>query len=312
MTNFDSSTLRLSDTVDLIAPSSGFSEAEYERCLTWIKELGLVPRAKPYGELVDANRVFVSNTAEVRFAHLQEALKNSESKAIWCLAGGYGSYQLLSLLDTVPAPVRQKLLIGFSDNTALLSYAMHKWNWPCVYGVTPLQVVRGQVSQAAVEGVKQVVFHGKPSGHMTVRPLNQAAGKSGGFAGKMIGGCLSLMQGLLGTPHCPDVQGKILLLEDDKGETPGRIDRIFDHMLRAGFLSAARAVVLGEFLEDNYPQQEKAFLQAVEMIKPKLDAKNIPLLRLSGVGHTTDMVTVPLGTFVTITLGENPALKFGI
>jgi muramoyltetrapeptide carboxypeptidase len=303
--------LKKGDIVDLIAPSSGFSFDEYSSCLKIVENWGLNPRVLPYEELINSSYGFVSNDAQKRFDNLQDALRNGESKATWCMAGGYGSYHLLEMLDKVPAPMVKKIFIGFSDNSSLLNYFVNKWNWSCIYGITLLQIVRKQVSDEAVKNFQTVFFDNKYE-NIKLRAINETAKKQGQIAGKIIGGCLSLVQTTLGTPHSLNVTGKIILLEDDKFETNGRIDRILNHMLRADFFKGSVVVIMGSFLEEDFAKNEEGFLKTIEPLKIELDKRNIPLLRGENIGHCKNMVTVPFGEFVTIKTGDNPVLKVGL
>jgi muramoyltetrapeptide carboxypeptidase len=303
--------LESGDIVDLIAPASGFNEDEYNSCLKFVESLGLKPRVRPFAELINSESQFVSNTAEYRFSALDDALKNSESRAVWSMAGGYGSYHLLAMLDKIPAPHKQKLFIGFSDNSVLLDYFVGKWNWPCIYGVTLLQIARGQVSQAAIESLKSMIFKGGNPQEVQIAALNNAANKNDQFTGKMLGGCLSLVQTLIGTPQKMDVQGKIILLEDDKYETPARVDRIFNHMIRANFFDGSRAVILGSFFEEDFEKHKAGFEIGLAALKTELDKKNIPLFRAENIGHSRDMISVAFGSFVNIKSSENAVLTFG-
>lgn len=303
--------LKKGDIVDLIAPSSGFSIDEYNSCLKIVENWGLVPRILAYEKLVDASYGFVSNDVQKRFENLNDALHNKDSKAIWCIAGGYGSYHLLQMLDKLPAPIIQKMFIGFSDNSSLLNYLVNKWNWNCIYGTTLLQIVKNQVNEEAVINLQRAIFDNKYE-EIKLTALNETAKKTGQIVGKIIGGCLSLVQTALGTPQSLNVTGKIVLLEDDKFETNGRIDRILNHMLRADFFKDSVGVILGSFLEEDFVKNEQFFLKAIEPLKNELDKKNIPLLRGDNIGHCKNMVTVPFGEFVNIKTGESTVLKVGL
>lgn len=303
--------LKKGDIIDLIAPSSGFSFDEYNSCLKIVENWALKPRVLPYAELINSSYGFVSNDAKKRFDNLQDALRNTESKAVWCMAGGYGSYHLLQMLDKVPAPMTKKLFIGFSDNSSSLNYFVNKWNWSCIYGTTLLQIVKNQVSEVAIKNLQDVIFDNNYE-NIELVAMNEMAKKQGQIAAKIIGGCLSLVQTTLGTPQSLNVVGKIILLEDDKFETNGRIDRILNHMLRADFFKGCVAVILGSFLEEDFAKNEELFLKAIEPLKSELDRKNIPLLRGENIGHCKNMVTVPFGEFVSIKTGGSPVLKIGL
>ncbi|MDA0781338.1 MAG: LD-carboxypeptidase [Rickettsiales bacterium] len=303
--------LKKGDIVDLIAPSSGFSEEIYNSCLKIIEDFGLKANTKPYLELIDGKNELTSNSVEYRFNHLVSALKNSESKAIWCIAGGYGSYQLLDKLGTIPAPVSKKAFIGFSDNTALMNFFVNKWNYPCIYAPPLKQIANGEVSQKALESLKKSLFEDKYD-DIKLKPLNEKAKTQGQVAGKIIGGCLSLVQTTLGTQNSINTEGKIILLEDDKYETAGRIDRIFNHLGQAGFFKESVAIILGSFFEDEFEKKEKGFNEALESLKKYTGINTIPLFKADDIGHCKDMISVPFGTFVNIKTGENPVLKIGL
>jgi len=303
--------LKQGDVVDLIAPSSGFSEDIYNSCLKIVEDLGLKARARPYFQLVDNECELVSNSIDYRFEHLQDALNNNESKAVWCIAGGYGSYQLIEKLYKIPAPTSKKLFIGFSDNTALINFFVNKWNYPCIYGPPLKQVTNGDISQKAIDNIKKAIFEDKYE-DIKLEPLNDKAKKEGQVAGKIIGGCLSLVQTTLGTSNLLNTQGKIILLEDDKYETPGRIDRVFTHLGQGDFFNGCAAVILSSFLEDDFEKEKPAFTEAVESLKRYLGVNVIPLFKAENIGHCKDMVSVPFGTFVNIRTGESPILKIGL
>lgn len=303
--------LKQGDIVDLIAPSSGFSEDIYNRCLKFIEDLGLKARVAQYTELVNNKSDLVSNTIEYRFRSLQSALNNSESKAIWCMAGGYGSYQLIKELNKIPAPKVTKPFIGFSDNTALINFFANNWNYPCIYGPPLKQIVNGDVSEKAINSIKQAVFEDKYE-NIKLKPLNDGARKEGQVAGKIIGGCLSIVQTTIGTPNRIDTKGKIILLEDDKYETAGRIDRIFTHLGQSDFFNGCAAIILGSFFEDEFETKKDQFEEALESLKRYMGMSVIPLFKADDIGHCKDMNSVPIGTFVNIKTGENPILRIGL
>ena len=303
--------LKQGDIVDLIAPSSGFSEDIYNRCLKFIEDLGLTARVSPYSELIDNKSELVSNSIEYRFKNLESALNNSESKAVWCMAGGYGSYQLLEELYLIPAPKTSKMFIGFSDNSALINFFVNKWNYPCIYGPPLKQLVDGYTSDIALDSVKKAVFEDKYD-DIKLKPLNDKAKKDGQIAGKIIGGCLSVVQTSVGTSNHLDTQGKIILLEDDKYETAGRIDRIFTHLGQSDFFYGCAGVILGSFFEDEFEDKKDQFEEALCSLNKYMGTNVIPLFKADEIGHCKNMISVPFGTFVSIKTGENPILKIGL
>ncbi len=299
--------LQKGDVVDLIAPASGFSEEEYKSCIRFVESLGLKPRVVPYKKLVNPKEAFCSNTADFRLENLADAL-SSDSKAIWCIAGGYGSYQLLEGLEKIPMPKKQKLFIGFSDITVLLNYFVENWGWACIYGTTLLQIARKKVSKKAISSIKKLIFNDESSLVIKkIEVLNKTYKKSA--EGILVGGCMSLLQSLIGTPQDINLTGKILLLEDDRFETPGRMSRIFNHMVRAGVFDKVEAVVLGSTLEQSQvvdKDEAQKLAKALEYLKKELDKRKKILIKVVDIGHSVDMISVPLGTKAKIKLGNSP------
>lgn len=293
--------------IDIIAPASAVDKSVYNSCLKFLKDSNLQPRASDYASLINKEAGFCANNAEYRFNDLYKAIMAEDSSVIWCIAGGYGSYQLLEMLDNMPKPQKQKTFIGFSDVTALLNYFVDKWSWKCLHAPMLNQIVEGKVSSQSIKQIMTIL-----SGDLTnielgnLECVNKASRESGKIEGKIIGGCLSLMQVFLGTKQDLDYKDKILLLEDDKFETPARISRIFNHMVRAGVFDKVKAVILGSFLED---KQDSDLQLAFDYLKVELDKRNTPILRAANLGHCFNMQPVTLGTDTVIELGESPKIK---
>jgi muramoyltetrapeptide carboxypeptidase len=294
--------LKKGDIVDIVAPASAKNEAEYEKALDFVRNFGLEPRARSYSELIKTG--LCANSTQYRFEHLMEALQAKDSKAVWCLCGGYGSQQLLGMLDGVTHPPEQKMFIGFSDITILLNYFADKWGWTCLHGPMPGQV--GKVHESTWQNLSDIIFGDNDNVSFPTTPLNKAAAKARQVEGKFMGGCLSLMQALVGTPQMPDLNGTVLMLEDDRFETPRRIDRILDHMQRAGSFDKVAAVVLGNFLEDaaRGSKDERELEEVLGSFAAYLDKMDIPLIQNVHLGHTQDMLTVPIGSVAKVNLGD--------
>lgn len=303
--------LKKGDTVDLVAPGSGCTKQEYEASIQLIKQMGLIPNARQYEELISKEAQFCSNTDEYRFSHLKEALTSQASQAVWCISGGYGSPRLLEMLDKMDRPEQPKLFIGFSDITVLLNHMVDKWRWPCVYGPMLVQMAGGQLSAEAIERIKALVFGRVAKVEIEVTPLNSAAKCEGDvIEGMLIGGCISLMQTLLATPQDVSFKNRLVLFEDDRFESPRRVDRIFNHYVRSGALDEAKAIILGNFLEDSEDKKDKEELNVTlnNLIK-ELDKRDIPLVQNIRLGHAEDMVPVVLGSDATLSLGKKAHLS---
>ena len=296
--------LKKGDVVEIIAPASGCSKDEYNAAIEFVKEFGLVPKFRKFEEVIKEG--LCANSAEYRFKHLMDALESKDSKAVWCLKGGYGSQQMLEMLDGIVDSPKEKIFIGFSDITILLNYFADKWGWTCLHGPMPEQV--GKIEESSWQNLADVLFGKKDAVSFSTKPLNQAATMPEQVEGKLMGGCLSLMQALIGTSHMPDLDNAVLMLEDDRFETPRRIDRILNQMQRAGVFYEIEAVVLGNFLEsENSGSKDGQELKEVlENFAGYLDERGIPLIQNVQLGHTQNMLTVPIGAVAEVKLGEKP------
>ena len=151
--------LNKGDIVDLVLPASSCTKQEYEASIDFINSLGLKARVPKYDELVNEAEIFCSNTAKYRFNHLYEAIKAKDSKAIWCIKGGYGSAKLLSFFAKADINKIRKLFIGFSDITMLLNYFIaKKTDLVCIHGPMTGQIARSEVSAGAIDKIKNIIF----------------------------------------------------------------------------------------------------------------------------------------------------------
>jgi len=296
------------DIVDIILPASGCNREEYKNALEFVSNFGFTPRARAYDDVVKTG--LCANNTQYRFEHLMEALE-SDSKAVWCLKGGYGSQQILGLLDGVKTPPKKKMFIGFSDITILLNYFAGIWGWNSLHGPMPGQV--GTLKDSSWQHLASIVFGQVSEVKFEVKPLNKVAKDKRVVEGKLLGGCASLMQALIGTKHMPDLTGSVLLLEDDRFETPRRIDRILDHMQRAGVFKGVKSVILGNFLESPTAgsKDELELTEVLDSFAGFLDKAGIPLIQNSKLGHAEDMLTVPIGAVAKVNLGDKPEVVIG-
>lgn len=293
------------DVVDIIVPASGgCTKEEYARAIEFVKEFGLTPKFRRFEDVIRPG--LCANTVDYRFAHLMEALESKESKAVWCLNGGYGSQQLLEKLDGVEAPLAQKMFVGFSDLTILLNYFADKWGWVSVHGPMPGQV--GKVTESTWQNLADVLFRNEKEIKISAVALNKVAKERRKISGKFMGGCLSLMQALIGTGQMPNLEGSVLFLEDDRFETPRRIDRILNQMHRAGTFYDVEAVLLGNLLEgpESGSKEEIELKEVVENLAGRLDEMGVPLIQNTKLGHGKEMLTVLVGAEVEIELGDKP------
>jgi muramoyltetrapeptide carboxypeptidase len=292
--------LRAGDRVDIIAPASHGPLDRLAKGKAWLEAAGLTVHVPE--KLIDPDLFFASEL-HAQVSQLQDAL-SSESRAIWCLRGGYGSMRLIPLLKKIRPPTKPKLFVGFSDVTALHLFFQQEWKWPTLHGRT--------IGQLAVDGnspeleeLRQVLFgEVKKCDYTGLVPLNAAARKAGTIEGTMAGGNLKLLQTSIGTPWELRPQGKLLFIED-VGERGYSIHRMLEQLRQAKLLRP-RALLVGDFTEGVEKDGSDKTMDAIQRIADEVD---FPVMSGFHSGHHPDRNRpMPLGVKGTLRLGKNPRL----
>ncbi len=271
--------LEASDVVDVIAPASHSTAAKLEDGTAWLRAQGLIPRVQKNIMKPDA---YFSAPLEIQLEHLTAALY-SESKAIWCLRGGYGSMRLIPHLKKLRPPKKNKIFLGFSDITALHLFFTQRWNWPTIHCRNICQFSPTAAASADRELLRSVLF-----GETTTKtfkklvPLNAAAKVPEEISAPITGGNLSLLQASIGTSWELEASGKILFIED-VAERGYRVERMLEHLTQAGVLQKKlKAIVFGDFTEGEEEDGKDYTLTALRRFAQKAP---YPVLRGLAAGH---------------------------
>jgi muramoyltetrapeptide carboxypeptidase len=286
--------LKPGDTIDIIAPSSA-AIVEVQEIVQLIEMLGFQARVDQ--EIINLHvSPFLANSDEYRLSKLVDALSNPESKAIWCLRGGYGSARLIDDLSKIDKPTNPKLLIGFSDITVLHIFINQKWEWPSLHGMMVSQAIKKGINDPAVIRIVDAIT-GNGDGKLTYEliPLNKEARDIESLKAEICGGNLALVQTSIGTNWQLDTAGKILFLEEVH-EAPYRVDRMLNHMKQAHLLDDVIGIIFGEFISK--PEEIQTMKETLSAIAHSL---NIPVFYTNEFGHGAINHPLPLGTEVTIT-----------
>jgi muramoyltetrapeptide carboxypeptidase len=274
------------DRVAVIAPASGFERGAFETGLEYVAGRY---RAE-YGSGLFERHRYLAGSDTRRLAELHAALADPDIRAVFCARGGYGATRLLTRLSgTAPAA---KLLIGFSDITAL-----HLWlqshGRMSIHG--PVLTQLGRVTQATRQRLFDLLESPAPA-----PALAGSDSYVGGTAeGRLLGGNLSVFTRLLGTPFMPPLEGAILLLED-QGERPYRLDRMWTHLELAGVFARVRGIVLGTFTGCEEPD---APYTSAELLRELARSTGLPCAAGFPIGHGDLNEPVPLGARVRLEAG---------
>ena len=299
--------------VALIAPAGPILERDD---LTRAQDLC---RALDYEPVLGKNAYnrhgYLAGTDDERLADLNAAFQDPGIDAIWCIRGGYGTIRLIDRVDYTALARRPKALIGFSDITTLLN---------AVTRCTGVVSFHGPVARAAMPGFTRRHFErvlGSPDapgrldrlpapGDVLLPQENRIATLVGGVAeGPLIGGNLTLLQCLIGTPYLPEFEGAILFVED-AGEDVYRVDRMLAHLRILGLLGQLAGVMVGRFTELERGGADGA-LGLDEVLATYFGGLNIPVAYGFPIGHIADQWTLPLGVRARLdaTAGEVELLE---
>ena len=248
----------------------------------------------------------VAGSIEERVQDLHEFFADPEVSAVFCIRGGYGSSQLLADLDYGLIAKHPKILLGYSDITALHLAIHQKTGLVTFHG----PVVLSSFSAYTQEHFRRALFGTEPLGSLTnppdaggIRSEHSLRAIRGGKArGRLIGGNLSLLAATMGTPFEVDTRGKIYFIEDVE-EQPYSLDRMLTQQRLAGKLEAAAGIVWGECAgcgpRDYKPSFASPFTVG-EVVQNILGRLKIPVLSGLTIGHTSDQLTLPVGCMATL------------
>jgi muramoyltetrapeptide carboxypeptidase len=251
---------------------------------------------------------YLAGSDELRLADLNGSFRDPQVRAVVCTRGGYGVQRIVDRVDLAAVAADPKLVVGFSDITALQLALWQRLRLASVHGPGAAWSDK-RTGPAAAQSLRHVLMTTDPI-TITVRPDEETATVrvSGPVVtGTLLGGNLSLLCASIGTGDLPDLHGAILLLED-VGEPPYKVDRMLLHLNRSGCLDGVAGIALGQFTEcaDGWP------VTIADVLAERLGALGVPVLGGLPIGHGRDQITVPVGVPATLdvaaaTLTTTPA-----
>ncbi|MCW2877204.1 MAG: peptidase LD-carboxypeptidase [Sphaerisporangium sp.] len=279
--------LRPGDRVAVVAPSGPVDPVRLARGRQVLTEIGLDVVVMPR---VLNRRGHLAGSDAGRAADLQEAWCDPDVRAVVCARGGYGATRLLDLLDwPAMGAARPKILLGSSDVTALHQAFAVRLGVASCFGPMP-----ACETLADAEGPEPAsLAHLCSSLFAMDMPAPVAGGQvivRGHAEGPLTGGNLSLLAALCGTPYAMRAQGRIVLLED-VGEDPYRVDRMLTQLLQAGCLNGALGVALGSWVGCGDP---------MGVLVERLAPLGVPMIAGLPIGHGSPQFTAWLGADAVI------------
>jgi muramoyltetrapeptide carboxypeptidase len=254
--------------------------------------LGLVPRA---GRYALRRRGYLAGTDEERAADFNEAIRDPQVRGIFALRGGYGTMRILSAIDYDALAADPKVILGYSDLTALLNAITQRSGLVTFHG--PVAAL-SQFSESETAWLRRAIMQTEPIGALEgANPLVLAAG----FAqGKLAGGNLSLITALLGTPYAIDIAGTLLIIEE-VDEAPYRIDRMLTQLRLSGALADVAGILVGRCANCEVGEEHPyAAMPLAETLRDRLGDLGVPVLMQLPIGHDGEQWTVPIGLHARI------------
>jgi len=289
----------------VLMPFAPASPAEFARILAGAEEL------RRLGFQVEdstplASDGYFAGPAMGRRNEFQRELEREDVNALVSVRGGYGSNYLLDGLE-VRRPDSPKVILGYSDLTSLQLYLWKRYGWIGFYA--PMLAAGLAAGENAASGYDKASFLlavGKTDSGWTVGLRGETL-IPGETEGRIVGGCLTLVETTIGTAWELETDGAILLLED-RGMKPWQTDRTLMHLKQAGKFNGVRGFLLGDFPECDAPMSGSPTVR--DVCARILGALNVPIVFGSPVGHTARaMLTVPLGVRARLRAQGNGELE---
>jgi len=268
------------DSIGIISPAGPVTRSHLEADLHFLKTKGFEVHVAPH---VYDRREYLAGKDEDRLSDLEHMFRNPDIKAIFCSRGGYGSLRLLDRIDYDLIRKNPKILVGYSDITALLTAIFKKTGLVTFHG--PMVKGLSSLPEKTWQNLIQIISSEQPA---SFSPMEGHPLRGGKATGPIMGGNLSLICRLLGTPFMPNLAGCILFIED-RGEALYRLDRMLTHLTLSGSLEGIKGLITGQFIDCGEPT-------AIDrLIKERFAPMNIPVAAGFPLGHGPENTTLPIG-----------------
>ena len=276
------------DTVAILATSGPCNQDRLLKGIEAIKSMGLVPLVM---DSCYHQHSYLAGPDSLRLKDLHTAFAMPKVRGIFAARGGYGAARLLPYIDYELICKNPKIFTGYSDITALHIALNQRCKLITYHGPMPAADFGHAVDPFTMDSLKNMIFSAvceisnPPNTPLvTINP--------GRATGPIIGGNLSVLTSLIGTPYEPDTHGKILFLEETN-EDPYRVDRMLLQLKQSRKLKAAVGIILGDFSPQTL---ETLHISISELIAPE----GKPTLAGLSCGHTSPTITLPLGQTIEL------------
>ncbi len=295
--------LQPGDRVAVVAPASPFEREEFDRGILEIQSLGFEPVYDDSVFVVGTGaRSYVAGSPALRASAVMRAWHDPAIAAIIAARGGYGSAELLPLLDPDEARRARKPFVGYSDTTAILTFLTLSCGLVAFHG----PMLAGRLSEGAAaydrDSFERMLCRREAAGELA--PAGLETVKAGEAAGPLLGGNLTQLLSSLGTPFAFDPPAGYVLFLEEVGERPYRLDRMIVQLRQSRLLERASAVVIGEL-----PRCDEASGQPTGrgVVADLLADSPVPVVVGFPSGHTIGpAMTLPFGVRCRVVADAHP------
>ncbi|MGE3802564.1 MAG: LD-carboxypeptidase [Candidatus Kapaibacterium sp.] len=296
--------LKEGSTIGVVAPASGVSSSEISSAVASLRRLGFAVKT---GKYLTKGFGYLAAKDETRAKEFMDFVRDPEVDCVMAVRGGYGVMRILPLLDFDVIRANPKVIIGYSDITALVNAVYQKAGLIAFHG----PVATSGFDSYSTDSFRRTLMQAAPAGEFA--ESDEYSGSSfieakastivpGKATGRLVGGNLSLVSDVMGTPYQIDMEGKILFLEEI-AEEPYRVDRMITQLALSGELAKCAGVALGRFSKCEAPRRGGEFtvsLSLEQVIRGTLEPLGIPTVYGLSIGHISKKLTVPVGGLATI------------
>ena len=298
--------LKSGDKLAIVAPGSYISEEELQDSIKNLNQLGF---ETTYSKKVLLQSGYFAGSDKDRADDLMEKFSDKSVKGIVCARGGYGCSRILPMLDYDVIRANPKVLIGYSDITALLYGIYKKSGLITFHGPVGTSTFNdysvNNFNKVLINPERTSLFPNSTSGDdeniYGVTSIVKGKGK-----GRLVGGNLSIMVSLIGTEFDVDYSNKIIFIEEI-GEEPYRVDRMLTQMIQAGKFENAAGVMMGIFRKCEVKKESDLTAKSftlMEVLQDRLGSLKIPVVYGMSFGHVKDKFTIPFGALAELDAGK--------
>lgn len=279
--------LKSGDVVGVIAPSGAFERERLVPGIAYLEAQGFVVKE---GDALYEKERYLAGSDEARAEDVNAMFGDEDVKGIFVARGGYGAARVLALVDWEVVRSNPKVLVGLSDTTAL-QLGMYARTGLVTFSGLALcsDVTEDGINEVTEASLWAAVCEHQFASHGVLTPL-----RDGVVDGVLMGGCLSLVCSLVGTPFLPDMAGVVLVLED-VNEPPYRVDRMLTQLKMAGVFDQVAGVVFGEFVGCEPEREGEGTLE--DVLADFVARVKCPVYCGLKYGHAKERCVLPFGVW---------------